>query len=241
MPERASDEERDQAMLTTPPNPKRLRPSHNQREPFPRILHLGPRRLRAAALTLATFGLASPATLSSLACQVDAGGHFESLSAGTYGPDSGGGDVPGTGGDGADETGENPFPPDAKACVFETAACSDDVDCCMSDEPPSALVPGACPAAGFPANWSCVSDECVHENGGGDNGCDTHSDCSNLLEGYVCVIVGGSGRCAPECDQGNGDADCLDADGHGLPPGFTCESATSTPLGNVDFCQHVVS
>lgn len=181
--------------------------------------------------------------LASIACNVDAGGHFESLSGGTYGPDSGGGDVleedDGEAG-GADETGENPFPPDAEACVFDGAgtACSTAADCCMTEQPPAFLVPGACPSAAFPNNWSCNgSNQCVHESGSGNDGCDEHSDCSSILEGYVCVIVAGNGRCAPGCAS---TADCLEkVDGHGLPPGFTCETATGTPLGTVEYCRQL--
>ena len=184
-------------------------------------------------------GLASVVVLvlGSLACTVSPEGYFDSLSVGTYGPDTGGGDVvddtAADGADGVDDTGGDPFPPDAEACEFEGVTCA---NCCMTDQPPGFLVPGACPSTAFPTNWSCVSDECRHENGGGDNGCNSHADCSNLLEGYVCVIVGGKGRCAPGCDAGNGNDDCLDADGHGLPPGFQCDTVASTALGAVDFC-----
>ena len=173
--------------------------------------------------------------LVAAACRVDEAGHFESLSGGTYGPDSGGGDVPDEGGAGSD-TGD-PFPPDENICVFESAgaSCSAPVDCCVSDQPPAAVTADACPNSSFPNNWDCTNNTCEHKFDAGANGCNSDTQCADLLPNYICVIDSGAGRCAPARDADDpGDFDeCADV--HGLPSTFTCET-----LGGDDFCQHVV-
>lgn len=191
------------------------------------------RRPVALWRVVATFAIAVPAS----GCSVNSDAFFESVggTTGPHGPDSDGGDVP-TSDSGADETGE--FPPDAVACDFESVPCTDDVECCVAAQPPGVLVPGACPNVGYPFNWSCDSSgsggECVHENGTGPHGCDSHADCSELIENYVCVIAGGSepGRCAPSCA---GSLTCSGT--HALPDSFTCQGIFGTALGDVSYCR----
>lgn len=143
---------------------------------------------------------------------------------GTGGGDGGDAGSGTTGSESADETGDDPtYTPDPIACTPHT--CVDAADCCVGAQP---ALPGACPSADWPNNWTCSSGTCVH------GGCSANADC--IVPDFDCVNLGTVSQCVAVCED---DDDCTEAEddndndlSHAMP-GTEC---IGTAAGGVQYC-----
>ena len=78
-------------------------------------------------------------------------------------------------------------------CVLPQKQCNEVANCYEGEEA------RACPGSSYPCNWSCVSGFCEH------GGCGADSDCTNILPGFECHTVNGTGQCVAPCGS---NADC---------------------------------
>lgn len=103
-----------------------------------------------------------------------------------------------TGGSG--ETGDDPgYTPDPEVC--EATPCSTPDDCCQGYQPG---LPSACPSAGYPDNWTCENQMCVH------GGCSSDVDC--VFSGFECINLGTVSQCVAPCSVPSGIDDLDDCD-----------------------------
>jgi hypothetical protein len=167
------------------------------------------RAARVAALSVGLSWIAS-------GCLVGPGGEFESLSGGTEGTTSGG------------TTG---FPPDEEAC--EAKPCDGDggaSECCDLNQPPTSLVPYACPGNTYPNNWACLDETTCVQPGPTYPGCNPalsgQEECK--VQGFTCKEINGVGHCVALCST---TAECLDE--------FNMTEATCEIVDGVRFCMQV--